>query len=63
MAFIRWKNNRAYLVHGVRKNGKVKQIELAYLGTRPEITKDLIQRVEEKYPEIKFTGRISRKGL
>lgn len=52
MAFIRWRKNKAYIVHNMRKNGKVKQLILAYLGVNPKITDDTINRVEKNYPDI-----------
>lgn len=52
MAFVRRKGNSYFLVHNVRRDGKVKQIHLAKLGERPRITQDVVQRVSRSYPFV-----------
>jgi hypothetical protein len=52
MAFVRRKGNSYFLVHNVRRDGKVKQIHLAKLGERPRITQDVVQRVSRAYPFV-----------
>jgi len=50
MAFVRRKGNAYYLVHNVRRRGKVKQLHLARLGERPRITDDVVRQVSRNYP-------------
>jgi hypothetical protein len=50
MAFVRRKGNAYYLVHNVRRRGKVKQLHLARLGERPRITDDVVRQVNRAYP-------------
>ena len=50
MAFVRRKGSAYYLVHNVRRRGKVKQIHLARLGETPRITDDVVRRVSRSYP-------------
>jgi hypothetical protein len=50
MAFIRRKGNAYFLVHNVRRYGKVKQLHLARLGERPRITDDVVRSVSRAYP-------------
>ena len=50
VAFVRRKGNAYYLVHNVRQQGKVKQLHLACLGTRPRITDDVIRDVSRQHP-------------
>jgi len=50
MAFVRRKGNAYYLVHNVRRRGKVKQLHLACLGERPRITEDVVRQVSRSYP-------------
>src|SRR3984893_17201719 len=52
MAFLRRKGNSYYLVHNVRKAGKVKQLYLARLGERPRITDDVVRQVSRTYPFV-----------
>ena len=58
MAFIRKRGDRYYLVHSVRKKGRVRQIHLARLGPRPRISDQVIAGVRAKYPfvEINWEG-------
>jgi len=50
MAFVRRKGNGYYLVHNVRRRGKVKQLHLARLGERPRITDDVVRQVSRNHP-------------
>ncbi len=50
MAFVRRKGNAYYLVHNVRRRGKVKQLHLARLGERPRITEEVIHQVSRAHP-------------
>ncbi len=50
MAFVRRKGNSFYLVHNVRRQGKVKQLHLARLGEKPRITDDVVRDVSRKHP-------------
>ena len=52
MAFVRRKGNTYYLVHNVRRDGKVKQLHLARLGERARITDDVVRRVTRSYPFV-----------
>ncbi len=50
MAFVRRKGNAYYLVHNVRRQGKVKQLHLACLGPRPRLTDEVIRDVSRQHP-------------
>ncbi len=50
MAFVRRKGNSYYLVHNVRRRGKVQQLHLAPLGERPRITDDVVHKVSRNHP-------------
>ena len=50
MAFVRRRGNAYYLVHNVRRGGKVKQLHLARLGDRPRITDEVVQQVCRAHP-------------
>ncbi|HLV94169.1 MAG TPA: hypothetical protein VKS44_03175 [Candidatus Acidoferrales bacterium] len=50
MAFVRRKGNSYFLVHNVRRQGKVRQLHLARLGERPRITDDVVRQVARKHP-------------
>src|SRR2546422_6653161 len=52
MAFIRKRGHSYYLVHNVRKKGRVEQIHLARLGRRPRISDDVIQGVATRHPFV-----------
>lgn len=52
MAFIRKRGNSFYLVHNVRKKGKVQQIHLARLGHKPRISEEVIQGVSATHPFV-----------
>ncbi|MGH9430576.1 MAG: hypothetical protein ACRD3T_03455 [Terriglobia bacterium] len=57
MAFIRKRGNGYYLVHCLRKKGRVQQIHLASLGRRPAITDDVIRGVTNKHPWLQIDWR------
>lgn len=68
MAFIRRKGQSYYLVHSVREKGKVRQLYLARLGSRPRLHDDVIRAVEKKHPLLdipwqNLRERISRSLL
>ena len=50
MAFVRRKGKSYYLVHNVRREGKVQQLHLARLGERPRITDDVVRTVSRNHP-------------
>lgn len=50
MAFVRRKGNSYYLVHNVRRQGKVQQLHLARLGERPRITDAVMRQVSRNHP-------------
>ena len=50
MAFIRRKGKTYFLVHNVRRRGKVQQIHLARLGDRPRITDEVVKQVSKDHP-------------
>lgn len=50
MAFVRRKGNAYYLVHNVRREGKVQQLHLARLGERPRITDEVVRQVSHNHP-------------
>jgi hypothetical protein len=50
LAFIRRKGNTYFLVHNVRRRGKVQQLHLARLGERPRITDDVVRKVSRNHP-------------
>ncbi len=54
LAFVRKIGNAFYLVHNVRRGGKVKQLHLATLGERPRITDDVVRTVSSNYPFLKL---------
>jgi hypothetical protein len=53
MAFIRKRGNSYYLVHNVRRGGRVEQIHLACLGRRPRISEEVIRGVSRKHPLVR----------
>jgi len=63
MAFIRRKGNSYYLVHNVRRGGKVRQIHLARLGERARITDDVVREVTRKHPFVELNWRSLRQQL
>jgi hypothetical protein len=52
VAFVRRKGNSYFLVHNVRRQGKVQQLHLARLGERPRITDDVVRKVSRNHPFI-----------
>ena len=50
MAFVRRKGNTYFLVHNVRRRGKIRQLHLARLGERPRITDDVVRKVSRNHP-------------
>ena len=52
MAFIRKRGQSFYLVHNVRNKGRVRQLHLARLGTRPRISENVIEVVKSKHPFV-----------
>src|SRR5271156_2248929 len=63
MAFVRRKGNSFYLVHNVRRGGKVRQLHLARLGERARITDAVVKSVTKKHPFIKLNWRYPREQL
>jgi hypothetical protein len=63
MAFVRRKGNAYYLVHNVRRGGKVKQLHLARLGDRAKITDTIVREVSKKHPFVEFNWRQLRSQL
>jgi hypothetical protein len=59
MAFIRKRGNSYYLVHSVRKKGRVRQMHLATLGARPRISEEIMEDVKSKHPFV----RVDWQGL
>ena len=53
MAFIRKRGESYYLVHNVRKEGRVRQIHLACLGHRPRISDDVVRGVASNHPFVR----------
>lgn len=54
VAFLRRRGNAYYLVHNVRRGGKVKQLHLACLGDRPRITDDVVRLVRRHHPLLEL---------
>jgi hypothetical protein len=63
VAFVRRKGNSLYLVHNVRRGGKVRQLHLARLGTRARITDDLVREVSKKHPFVELDWKTLREQL
>jgi hypothetical protein len=61
MAFIRKRGHSYYLVHNVRKDGRVHQIHLAKLGRRPHISDELIRGVASRHPFVEIDWKGLRK--
>src|SRR5215467_9700885 len=55
MAFVRRKGNAYYLVHNVRRGGKVRQLHLARLGERAKITDTIVREVSKKHPFVELS--------
>jgi hypothetical protein len=54
VAFVRRKGKSYFLVHNVRRQGKVRQLHLARLGERPRITDDVVRQVSRKHPLLEL---------
>jgi hypothetical protein len=63
MAFVRRKGNAYYLVHNVRRGGKVQQLHLAKLGERARITDEVVREVSKKHPFVELNWRDLRDQL
>ena len=63
MAFVRRKGNAYYLVHNVRRDGKVKQLHLARLGERARITDDIVRAVAKKHPFVELNWKALRQQV
>jgi len=63
VAFVRRKGNSFYLVHNVRRGGKVRQLHLARLGARARITDDLVREVSKKHPFVELNWKALREQL
>src|SRR5256884_4751989 len=63
MAFVRRKGNSLYLVHNVRRGGKVRQVHLARLGARARITDDVVREVSKKHPFVELDWKALREQL
>jgi len=63
MAFVRRKGNSYYLVHNVRRGGKVRQLHLARLGERARITDRVVREVTKKHPFVELNWRTLREQL
>ena len=60
MAFVRRKGNSFYLVHNVRRGGKVRQLHLARLGERARITDEVVREVSKKHPFVELNWKALR---
>jgi hypothetical protein len=63
MAFVRRKGNKFYLVHNVRRGEKVRQIHLARLGERAQITERVVREVSKKHPFVELNWRALREQV
>jgi hypothetical protein len=63
VAFLRRRGNAYYLVHNVRRRGKVKQLHLACLGDRPRLTDEVIRKVRRDHPLLDLNWNELRKRL
>src|SRR5215468_1135909 len=63
MAFVRRKGNAYYLVHNVRRGGKVRQLHLARLGDRAKITDSIVREVSKKHPFVELNWSALRAQL
>jgi hypothetical protein len=60
MAFVRRKGNSLYLVHNVRRGGKVRQLHLARLDEKGRITDQVVRQVAKKHPFVELNWRSLR---
>jgi hypothetical protein len=63
VAFVRRKGNLFYLVHNVRRGGKVRQLHLARLGDRARITDEVVREVSKKHPFVELNWKALRAQL
>src|SRR6202040_1332605 len=63
VAFVRRKGNTYYLVHNVRRQGKVQQLHLARLGERPGITDEVVRKVSRNHPFLELDWSRLREDL
>src|SRR5262249_1615266 len=63
MAFVRRKGNSFYLVHNVRRGGKVRQLHLARLGENARITDKVVREVSKKHPFVELNWKVLREQL
>ena len=63
MAFVRRRGNAYYLVHNVRRGGKVKQLHLARLGEDARISDTIVREVSKKHPFVELNWRALREQL
>ena len=63
MAFVRRKGNKFYLVHNVRRGAKIRQIHLARLGERAQITERVVREVSKKHPFVELNWRALREQV
>jgi hypothetical protein len=63
MAFVRRKGNAFYLVHNVRRGGKVRQLHLARLGDRARITERVVREVSKKHPFVELNWQALREQV
>lgn len=63
MAFIRRRGNSYFLVHNVRRHGKVRQLHLAHLGERPRITDEIVRRVSRNHPFLELNWSLLRERI
>jgi hypothetical protein len=63
MAFVRRKGNSFYLVHNVRRGGKVRQLHLARLGESARITDEVVRKVSKKHPFVELNWQALREQM
>jgi len=63
VAFVRRRGNSFYLVHNVRRQGKVQQLHLARLGERPHITDEVVRKVSRNHPFLDLDWSRLREDL
>jgi hypothetical protein len=63
MAFVRRKGNSFYLVHNVRRGGKVRQLHLARLGEKARITDEVVRKVSKKHPFVELDWQALREQM
>jgi hypothetical protein len=63
MAFVRRKGNAFYLVHNIRRGAEVKQLHLARLGARAQITDEVVREVSKKHPFMELNWNALREHL